>query len=217
MALSKKITELVAKSVPADHDLFVIVDMYASPVETKKTTLAQLAAVLGGLPSGGTSADYLRGDVAWATLNQAVVAGLTTAGSPSFVNETLTGGILNFYDATYNHNWKISRTVGGDTTTFLDFDLTPSAVTDDFYIRFCRATNTSGVARIYFHKGDGTSTSYLQIDLKTGDVTSAGIIKGGYIQPTTNFKSVDGTVGVTGSFPDYDGTTRHFKNGLYVG
>ena len=41
--------------------------------------------------SAGTSAQYWRGDKAWATLNQAAVAGLTTADSPTLAGLTLSG------------------------------------------------------------------------------------------------------------------------------
>lgn len=40
--------------------------------------------------TAGTTAQYWRGDKAWQTLNQAAVAGLTTADSPSFVAATMT-------------------------------------------------------------------------------------------------------------------------------
>ena len=43
--------------------------------------------------AAGTSAQYLRGDKSWQTLNQAAVAGLTTASSPQFAGLTLTGNI----------------------------------------------------------------------------------------------------------------------------
>jgi len=41
--------------------------------------------------AAGTSAQYYRGDKSWQTLNQAAVAGLTTASSPTFVGVLLSG------------------------------------------------------------------------------------------------------------------------------
>ena len=43
--------------------------------------------------TAGTTAQYWRGDKSWQTLNQAAVAGLTTADSPSFVKTTLTQAV----------------------------------------------------------------------------------------------------------------------------
>ena len=41
----------------------------------------------------GSTAQYWRGDKTWQTLNQAAVAGLTTASSPTFAGLTISGGI----------------------------------------------------------------------------------------------------------------------------
>ena len=51
------------------------------------------AGVLGAV-TATTSADFFGGDLAFHTLNQAAVAGLTTASSPSFAGLTLTGNIV---------------------------------------------------------------------------------------------------------------------------
>ena len=57
------------------------------PVATSANTIGEVAAV-------GATGEYLKGNTgaipSWATLNQAAVAGLTTASSPSFVALTLT-------------------------------------------------------------------------------------------------------------------------------
>ncbi len=59
---------------------------YRLPVATGTNAIGELAAV-------GATGEYLRGNTgaipSWATLNQAAVAGLTTADSPTFVNLTL--------------------------------------------------------------------------------------------------------------------------------
>lgn len=49
----------------------------------------------GGEPiiTAGTTAQYWRGDKTWQTLNQAAVAGLTTASTPTFAGAYLTGSI----------------------------------------------------------------------------------------------------------------------------
>jgi hypothetical protein len=63
-------------------------------------TLGTLAGVLKGTAgvvsaiTTTTSADYLGGDAAYHTLNQAAVAGLTTASSPTFAGATLTSHLL---------------------------------------------------------------------------------------------------------------------------
>lgn len=74
---------LVAADIPA------IAESGVTGLVSDLSTLS--SAVAGKEPaiSAGTSAQYWRGDKAFATLNQAAVAGLTTADSPTFAGLTI--------------------------------------------------------------------------------------------------------------------------------
>lgn len=99
---TKKISELTEKTSVVVNDLFAIVDSAADPIETKKLKFQKIydlfalvghnhAGVYEPVIAAGLAAQYWRGDKAWATLNQAAVAGLTTADAVTHLRVRLTG------------------------------------------------------------------------------------------------------------------------------
>lgn len=95
MPLNQKISELTEKVTINANDNLPIVDSEEDPIESKKikfSVIYNLFALVGHNHAGvyepvigaGLATQYWRGDKAWATLNQAAVAGLTTADTPTF-------------------------------------------------------------------------------------------------------------------------------------
>jgi len=69
--------------------------------------------------------------------------------------------------AIYN---KLYVTRGSDVWTPLDIDF-PDVSTNSAPVLFYKNTNTSGVTRLRFYKGDGTETETIRLDTKTGEIS----------------------------------------------
>lgn len=125
----------------------------------------------------GTTAQYIRGNGSLATLNQAAVAGLTTADSPSFAG--LTSG-----------NTSVGALTASGSVTF-------SSYTANRLL----STGTGGLVTVL---ASGTSGQYLRGDLTWATYTAAGVTS---ITGTTNQVIASAPTGaVTLSLPQSIGT-----------
>ncbi|MFA5772987.1 MAG: hypothetical protein WC974_09680, partial [Thermoplasmata archaeon] len=101
--------------------------------------------------------------------------------------------------------------VGFVDGNFLAYDLVGSKVSNSGYSSSSFATASHGHTYL-----DATSSIQTQLNAKAplASPTFTGTVTSPYFIPTTNYKSVDGTVGATGSFTTVDGKTVTVKNGL---
>jgi len=117
-------------------------------VATSANTIGELAAV-------GATGEYLKGNTgaipSWATLNQAAVAGLTTASTPTFASVTGTAGFVHGAMGTAAENGAF--TVDWTVKKFQQVTITGAALDITF-------TNPSGPCKVYLKviQGDGDDT-----------------------------------------------------------
>lgn len=141
------------------------------------------------------------------------------------------GGILTYGDITGDHLylWGDGTDIniydpanidGGSAGNFVNVEVATGNVT-------IQPSETTGITKINFsrgagfviYKGDVGHTQLLTMD-DSGDLVLLGTIQPANVQPSTAYKSVDGSVGATMDVPvaKVGGGTRtlHFKNGLFM-
>lgn len=185
----QKISALDEKLSINNNDNLPIVDSEAEPIQTKKIkfdVIYDLFALVGHNHAGvyepayaaGLATQYYRGDKAWATLNQAAVAGLTTGSSPTFAGLTLTGksGIQ-----------KATVGVIGNADPAVDYQPFITAGTTVQYWRGDKAWQTLNQAAVAgLTTADGPTFNHLHITANvaaatlntTGDATISGELLG---------------------------------------
>lgn len=106
----------------------------------------------------GTSDQYFRGDRTLQTLNQAAVAGLTTAASPSFVNVTLSGktlGSVLFVDTSGVISEDNANLFWDNTNKRLSIGSTATT----FPLEINSASDVSSAIRVYNTNSSGTTAN----------------------------------------------------------
>ena len=139
-------------------------------------------------PTSTPSLFYYRGDLTWATLNQAAVAGLTTADTPTFA-----GGVygadgtgnrnLTMYSATAGMNLQI-YTTGASAAAFFRV---PAAKWITFIAPAGFELRTGD--KWYFQDSDAANATMATIDSATGTYATEGNVtlnSGGTINSTSN-------------------------------
>lgn len=74
-----------------------------------------------GAITAGTTAQYWRGDKSWQTLNQAAVAGLTTASTPTFAGVTLAGNLTLNNNAGNSYELRANNGITTDKIYFRSY------------------------------------------------------------------------------------------------
>ena len=169
-----------------------------------------LAAALSGKEdtiTAGTTAQYYRGDKSWQTLNQAAVAGLTTASTPTFVQvyssgQGGTGNAAAYLDGAGGlfRDAAVSGTELGyldGVTSAIQTQLNGKAATFDSL-----GTDRGGTGRAYFEAGDmlyhtGTGTAFSRLAVAAqGNVLRSGATPSwGKAQLSGGVIDVSGTLG----------------------
>jgi len=169
-----------------------------------------LAAALSGKEdtiTAGTTAQYYRGDKSWQTLNQAAVAGLTTASTPTFVQvyssgQGGTGNAAAYLDGSGGlfRDPAVSGTELGyldGVTSAIQTQLNGKAATFDSL-----GTDRGGTGRAYFlagdmlyHTGTGTAFSRLAVAAQGNVLRSGATPSWGKVQLSGGVIDVSGTLG----------------------
>lgn len=172
----QKISELDTKATIVSNDYLPIVDSEAGPIQTKKVLFSTIYNLFEPAISPGLATEYFRGDKAWATLNQAAVAGLTTADMPTFAGLNSTDNIVNddisdpslflreggsptAYTRLFDLGITTARLqkISDEGISALQIDPIVGDAFSNSYIHFFRLTNTSGDKCFVLYKGDGSS------------------------------------------------------------
>jgi hypothetical protein len=124
-------------------------------------------------------------------------------------NNSATGGVRG--DSSGNFNWHATGSQGHQFYNTIDDSdpYTKSISTNGFLFRAASATGAAANYPFEVQDSGGSTLAYID---------SSGNIKGAIMQPTSNYKSVDGSSGDTTTVTTSSlvGKTMTFKNGLLV-
>jgi hypothetical protein len=150
-----------------------------------------------GAITAGTTAQYWRGDKTWQTLNQASVAGLTTASTPTFAGVTLAGNLTLNNNAGNSYELRANNGITTDKIYFRSYGGFGGWV----------FTLAGGTNAMYFNQ-DGTIQSSGGFYTSLGTVSAPNIILDGTVTGNAQFVMEKGyTGGVARTIYKDNGTT----------